>query len=269
MTAMPRTAARDRLGRRRAAQHVRARARGTCRSSASRGLFLGALDIADLSLWLRDRLTLMSVEAAFDVARLSEARLFVCGELLPRPLGLLVVTELCAQSASRSSTAAPARPGVSAVLAAVQDAAPQLQALLPLAALEVNLRVAVPDAELLAAAAPSAAAAAARTGVARRSTPRMRSSSSCSAERLDDVVVGAQPPGPRTRDSSSVRAVRKMMGTRFVRGAARKRRQISRPSRSGSIWSSSTRSGQRRCTSANAARPSAPTTSYPPRRNAS
>jgi len=30
-----------------------------------RGLFLGALDIADLSLWLRDRLTLMSVEAAF------------------------------------------------------------------------------------------------------------------------------------------------------------------------------------------------------------
>jgi CBS domain-containing protein len=31
----------------------------------SRGLFLGALDIADLSLWLRDRLTVMSVEAAF------------------------------------------------------------------------------------------------------------------------------------------------------------------------------------------------------------
>ena len=30
-----------------------------------RGLFLGALDIADLSIWLRDRLTLMSVEAAF------------------------------------------------------------------------------------------------------------------------------------------------------------------------------------------------------------
>jgi len=29
-----------------------------------RGLFLGALDIADLSLWLRDRLTLLSVEAA-------------------------------------------------------------------------------------------------------------------------------------------------------------------------------------------------------------
>jgi CBS domain-containing protein len=31
----------------------------------SRGLFLGALDIADLSLWLRDRLTVLSVEAAF------------------------------------------------------------------------------------------------------------------------------------------------------------------------------------------------------------
>ena len=30
-----------------------------------RGLFIGALDIADLSLWLRDRLTLMSVDAAF------------------------------------------------------------------------------------------------------------------------------------------------------------------------------------------------------------
>jgi CBS domain-containing protein len=30
-----------------------------------RGLFLGALDVADLSLWLRDRLTVMSVEAAF------------------------------------------------------------------------------------------------------------------------------------------------------------------------------------------------------------
>lgn len=30
----------------------------------NRGLFVGALDIADLSLWLRDRLTLMSVEAA-------------------------------------------------------------------------------------------------------------------------------------------------------------------------------------------------------------
>ena len=29
-----------------------------------RGLFLGALDIADLSLWLRDRLTVMTVEAA-------------------------------------------------------------------------------------------------------------------------------------------------------------------------------------------------------------
>jgi len=31
----------------------------------SRGLFVGALDIADLSLWLRDRLTLLTVEAAF------------------------------------------------------------------------------------------------------------------------------------------------------------------------------------------------------------
>jgi CBS domain-containing protein len=31
----------------------------------SRGLFLGALDIADISLWLRDRLTLISVDAAF------------------------------------------------------------------------------------------------------------------------------------------------------------------------------------------------------------
>jgi CBS domain-containing protein len=30
-----------------------------------RGLFVGALDIADLSLWLRDRLTVLSVEAAF------------------------------------------------------------------------------------------------------------------------------------------------------------------------------------------------------------
>jgi CBS domain-containing protein len=30
-----------------------------------RGLFLGALDIADISLWLRDRLTLISVDAAF------------------------------------------------------------------------------------------------------------------------------------------------------------------------------------------------------------
>ena len=30
----------------------------------SRGLFLGALDIADISLWLRDRLTLISVDAA-------------------------------------------------------------------------------------------------------------------------------------------------------------------------------------------------------------
>jgi len=31
----------------------------------ARGLFVGALDIADLSLWLRDRLTVLSVEAAF------------------------------------------------------------------------------------------------------------------------------------------------------------------------------------------------------------
>ena len=31
----------------------------------SRGLFLGALDIADISLWLRDRLTFLSVDAAF------------------------------------------------------------------------------------------------------------------------------------------------------------------------------------------------------------
>jgi len=30
-----------------------------------RGLLVGALDLADLSLWLRDRLTLMTVEAAF------------------------------------------------------------------------------------------------------------------------------------------------------------------------------------------------------------
>ncbi|HVT09973.1 MAG TPA: CBS domain-containing protein [Polyangia bacterium] len=30
-----------------------------------RGLFLGALDIADISLWLRDRMTLISVDAAF------------------------------------------------------------------------------------------------------------------------------------------------------------------------------------------------------------
>jgi CBS domain-containing protein len=30
----------------------------------ARGLFVGALDIADLSLWLRDRLTILSVEAA-------------------------------------------------------------------------------------------------------------------------------------------------------------------------------------------------------------
>jgi CBS domain-containing protein len=31
----------------------------------NRGLFLGALDIADISLWLRDRLTLISVDAVF------------------------------------------------------------------------------------------------------------------------------------------------------------------------------------------------------------
>jgi CBS domain-containing protein len=30
----------------------------------NRGLFLGALDIADISLWLRDRLTVLSVDAA-------------------------------------------------------------------------------------------------------------------------------------------------------------------------------------------------------------
>jgi CBS domain-containing protein len=30
-----------------------------------RGLFLGALDIADVSLWLRDRLTVLSVDACF------------------------------------------------------------------------------------------------------------------------------------------------------------------------------------------------------------
>lgn len=30
-----------------------------------RGLFLGALDIADVSLWLRDRMTLISVDGAF------------------------------------------------------------------------------------------------------------------------------------------------------------------------------------------------------------
>lgn len=32
----------------------------------SRGLFLGALDITDVSLWLRDRMMLMSVDAAFE-----------------------------------------------------------------------------------------------------------------------------------------------------------------------------------------------------------
>ena len=31
----------------------------------SRGLFLGALDIADISMWLRDRMTMISVNAAF------------------------------------------------------------------------------------------------------------------------------------------------------------------------------------------------------------
>ncbi len=31
----------------------------------NRGLFLGALDIADVSMWLRDRMTLISVDAAF------------------------------------------------------------------------------------------------------------------------------------------------------------------------------------------------------------
>jgi CBS domain-containing protein len=31
----------------------------------ARGLFVGALDIADLALWLRDRLTILSLEAAF------------------------------------------------------------------------------------------------------------------------------------------------------------------------------------------------------------
>jgi CBS domain-containing protein len=30
-----------------------------------RGLFLGALDVADVALWLRDRMTLLSVDAAF------------------------------------------------------------------------------------------------------------------------------------------------------------------------------------------------------------
>jgi CBS domain-containing protein len=31
----------------------------------ARGLFVGALDIADVALWLRDRLTMLSLEAAF------------------------------------------------------------------------------------------------------------------------------------------------------------------------------------------------------------
>jgi CBS domain-containing protein len=36
-----------------------------------RGLFLGALDLADISLWLRDRMTLISVDAAFAGAGVS------------------------------------------------------------------------------------------------------------------------------------------------------------------------------------------------------
>ena len=31
----------------------------------ARGLFVGALDLADLALWMRDRLTMLSVDAAF------------------------------------------------------------------------------------------------------------------------------------------------------------------------------------------------------------
>jgi CBS domain-containing protein len=31
----------------------------------ARGLFVGALDVVDLALWMRDRLTILSVEAAF------------------------------------------------------------------------------------------------------------------------------------------------------------------------------------------------------------
>jgi hypothetical protein len=31
----------------------------------ARGLFVGALDVADLALWLRDRLMILSVDAAF------------------------------------------------------------------------------------------------------------------------------------------------------------------------------------------------------------
>ena len=46
----------------------------------ARGLFLGALDIADLSLWLRDRLTLMSVEAALISPRRQSGG---AGELAP------------------------------------------------------------------------------------------------------------------------------------------------------------------------------------------
>jgi CBS domain-containing protein len=33
---------------------------------SNQGLFLGALDIADVSLWLRDRLTMLSVDACFE-----------------------------------------------------------------------------------------------------------------------------------------------------------------------------------------------------------
>jgi len=54
------------------------------------------------------------------------------------------------------------------------------------------------------------------------------------AEGLDDVVVGAgrEPFDPRLLG----RARREEDdGTRFVRGAARRRRQMSRPSKSGSI----------------------------------
>lgn len=36
-----------------------------------RGLFLGALDIGDLAIWLRDRMTLISVDAAFANAGVS------------------------------------------------------------------------------------------------------------------------------------------------------------------------------------------------------
>jgi hypothetical protein len=33
-----------------------------------RGLLVGSIDIADLSLWLRDRMTLLSVDAALGAA---------------------------------------------------------------------------------------------------------------------------------------------------------------------------------------------------------